>query len=232
MAENTVEPRHILIVEDDPILSRNVREAFLNEGFQVSDAVSAEAGALLVKETLPDLIVLDVQLGRMNGFQWLRELRKDGVSIPVILLTAYADIDDKVEGYDSGADDYLTKPFYMKELSLRVRALLQRNMRQTPETREVLVRGDLELDPVTSIVTRQGTSIELTPREFQILRKLVEADGELVPKKELIREIWGRAIDINTNTIEVYINFLRKKIDKPFGKDSIRTRIGYGYYFE
>ena len=136
-------------------------------------------------------------------------------------------------GYESGADDYLTKPFYMKELIMRVQSLIKRSKSNlVSEENETLVFGEITINRKSKIVQRKDLQIALTPREYQILLKLVSAQGEVVDKAELIREIWGGAVDVNTNTIEVYINFLRNKIDKPFDSGLIKTKIGYGYYLQ
>lgn len=150
------------------------------------------------------------------------------------MLTAFSELEDKIQGFNSGTDDYLTKPFYMRELLLRVNALVKRNeMNAAPKTESTtLIADDIIIHLLTKKVIRQSIEINLTPREYQILEKLIECKGELVSKTELITEIWGRTVDANTNTIEVYINFLRNKIDKPFGKQSIKTKVGYGYYFD
>ena len=150
------------------------------------------------------------------------------------MLTAFDELDDKVQGFNSGTDDYLTKPFYMKELILRVQALLKRSNQENnlTENNDIISFGDIIIYTKTSKVLRQGIELTLTAREYQILHQLVLAKGELVLKRDLIKEIWGSSFDANTNTIEVYINFLRKKVDKPFNKDSIKTKIGFGYFLE
>jgi len=139
-----------------------------------------------------------------------------------------------IQGFNCGTDDYLTKPFYMRELLLRVNALVKRNEMNSQSKTEnaTLIADDINIHLLTKKVVRQGVEVALTPREYQILLKLIECKGELVSKTDLVNEIWGHTVDANTNTIEVYINFLRNKIDKPFGKQSIKTKVGYGYYFE
>ncbi len=223
--------KRILVIEDDPSINQHIREALQREGFEVDVAFDGSIGEKILKKETFDCIVLDINLPGKNGYDICRDFRKHNGSCPVIMLTAFDEIDDKVEGYRSGSDDYLTKPFYMQELVLRVQALLRRHT-TPPEVKPLLIAGDIYIDQVARRVTRNGEEVILTPREYQILVKLLEARGQVVSKKELIEEIWGRNLDANTNTIEVYINFLRKKIDKPFGKDTIKTRIGYGYYVE
>ena len=181
-----------------------------------------------------DCIILDINLPGKTGFDISQDFRKHNTSTPILMLSAFGELDDKVKGYDLGADDYLTKPFYMRELILRINSLIKRNRNQshTRNEQSILIFGDLTLQKNIQKITRQGVEVSLTPREYQILVKLLDAQGEWVAKRQLVQEIWGKSFDANTNTIEVYINFLRKKIDKPFGKESIKTKVGYGYYFE
>lgn len=225
--------KRLLIIEDDPALNANIREALQAEGFEVEAVFDGSLAEKLLEKNSYDCLVLDISLPHKNGYDVCRDFRKHDSTTPVLMLTAFDELEDKVKGYNSGADDYLTKPFYMRELALRVQALIKRSGRQVGTTvSQVLVAGDLAVDLATKKVTRQDKEIPLTPREYQILLRLLRSPGELVSKKELVREIWGSSFDANTNTIEVYINFLRNKIDKPFGKESIKTRIGFGYYFE
>jgi DNA-binding response OmpR family regulator len=150
------------------------------------------------------------------------------------MLTAFGELEDKVQGFECGADDYLTKPFFMRELTLRVHSLIKRNKQNysTDSTNSILNADDITLNDDKKTVFRQGKEISLTPREYQILLKLMEKNGEIVSKTDLIEEIWGSSFSANTNTIEVYINFLRKKLDKPFAKNTIKTKVGYGYYLD
>jgi DNA-binding response OmpR family regulator len=187
----------------------------------------------LLKKEKYDCIIMDINLLGKNGFDICNDFRQYNKNTPVIMLTAFGELEDKVQGYTCGADDYLTKPFYMRELLLRINALLKRNANTTTNAKkEIITCGDILINLTSKKVTRQEKETSLTPREFQILIKLIENKGELISKAELIREIWGNIVDANTNTIEVYINFLRNKVDKPFGKNSIKTKVGYGYYFD
>jgi DNA-binding response OmpR family regulator len=196
----------------------------------VFDGLLAER---LLKKEKYDCIIMDINLPGKNGFDICKDFRQYNKNTPVIILTAFGELEDKVQGYNCGADDYLTKPFYMRELLLRVNALLKRNANTTTNAKkEIISCGDILINLTSKKVTRQEKEISLTPREFQILVKLVENKGEIISKNELIKEIWGSIVDANTNTIEVYINFLRNKVDKPFGKNSIKTKVGYGYYFD
>jgi DNA-binding response OmpR family regulator len=225
----------ILLIEDDAILSRNIHDALLEDQWQVEVAYDGLIAEKILKKKSFDCVILDINLPGKNGYEVCKGFRSYNTHTPVIMLTAFDELEDKVQGYDSGADDYLTKPFYLRELLLRIQSLLKRsetgNNRNNSET-QVLHADDVQVNLAFKKVTRQGQEIALTPREFQILVKLVSSKGELVSKQDLVKEIWGNIVDANTNTIEVYINFLRGKIDKPFGKNNIKTKIGYGYYFE
>lgn len=225
----------ILLIEDDAILSRNISDALMEEQLQVEFVYDGTIAEKLLKKKKFDCIILDVNLPGKNGYEICKNFRSYNTQTPVIMLTAFDELEDKVQGYDCGADDYLTKPFYMRELLLRIQSLIKRS--ETSSSKDasenaVLLADDVVINQNTKKVTRKGQEISLTPREFQILLKLVSSKGELVSKQDLVKEIWGNIVDANTNTIEVYINFLRGKIDKPFGKQSIKTKIGYGYYFD
>lgn len=222
----------VLIIEDDPTLNRNIYEALTAESFAAECVYNGLLAEKLLKKQKYDCIIMDINLPGKTGFELCTDFRKHNTTTPVILLTAFGDIDDKVKGYNSGADDYLTKPFYMRELLLRINAVLKRSEARANTTSEFITADGIVIHLPSKKVTRQGIEIKLTPREFQILLKLVENKGEWVSKNDLVREIWGSILDANTNTIEVYINFLRNKIDKPFGKQNIKTKVGYGYYFD
>jgi len=221
----------VLVIEDDQTLSQNISEALQAEAINATAIYDGLLAERKLKQESFDCIVMDINLPGKNGFDLCRSFRQFNTSTPVIMLTAFSELDDKVEGFQCGADDYLTKPFYMRELLLRINALTKRR-NATDNKRVTVIADDIVIDTQTKRVTRQGQSISLTPREYQILLKLVENKGEIVSKSDLINEIWGKSLDANTNTIEVYINFLRNKVDKPFGKNTIKTKVGYGYYFD
>lgn len=226
--------KQILLIEDDPDLNHNIKEALQAEGWHVNAVFDGLLAEKMLLKSKYDCLILDINLPGKNGYDVCKDFRQFDAGTPVIMLTAFDELEDKVKGFDCGADDYLTKPFYMRELILRINSLIKRSEKLQNQTRQepVIKASDILINTDQKKVTRQGVEINLTPREYQILLRLLEAKGELVAKKELIKEIWGTSFDANTNTIEVYINFLRKKIDKPFGKNSIRTKVGYGYYFE
>lgn len=226
--------KKILVIEDDPELNRNIKEALLAEKMEVDSVYNGLLAEKILNKDAFDCIILDINLPGKTGYEISKDFRKHNSSTPILILSAFGELEDKVQGYELGADDYLTKPFYMRELIMRINSLIKRNRNSLTanDENDNLVAGDLTIQINTKKVIRQGVDVSLTPREFQILVKLLESKGEIVSKRKLIQEIWGKAFDANTNTIEVYINFLRKKIDKPFGKESIKTKIGYGYYFE
>lgn len=223
-----------MLIEDDPDLNKNIQEALKAEGFDVTPVFDGLLAEKLLHRTPVDCVILDINLPGKSGYEVCKSFRNQNKSTPILMLTAFDELDDKIKGFECGADDYLTKPFFIRELLLRVASLLKRSENAQKDEKEIqfLVIDDLKIDIKNKSVYRQEKPIILTPREYQILLRLVKSKGELVPKKELIAEIWGKAFDSNTNTIEVYINFLRNKIDKPFGKQSIKTKVGYGYYFE
>ncbi len=222
---------NILLVEDDTILHQNISEALKAESALVTSVFDGLIAEKILKRETFDCIILDINLPGRNGFEVCKTFRTYNSHTPVIMLTAFAELEDKVQGFNCGADDYVTKPFYMRELLLRIHALLKRNTRQTP-VQEQLVADDIVIHLNTKTVTCMNKEINLTPREYQILVRLIQNKGEIVSKNDLIKEIWGNIVDANTNTIEVYINFLRNKIDKPFHKNRIRTKVGFGYYFD
>lgn len=226
--------KKILIIEDDPDLNRNIREALTAEKMQVESVYDGLLAEKFLNKGDFDCIILDINLPGKTGYEISKDFRKYNTSTPILILSAFGELEDKIQGYELGADDYLTKPFYMRELIMRINSLIKRSKSNQflQEEESDLVVGDLCIQTKFKRVMRQGKEISLTPREYQILLKLVKYKGEIVSKRTLIKEIWGKSFDANTNTIEVYINFLRKKIDKPFMKESIKTKIGYGYYFE
>lgn len=224
----------ILIIEDDPTLSKNISEALVADQMHVEPVFDGLLAARMLKKEAYECVVMDINLPGMNGYDLCREFRTFNTHTPVLMLTAFGELEDKVKGFDCGADDYLTKPFFMQELLLRVHSLIKRSRNSSnPATQySIMVADDISINTSKKEVYRQGQEVQLTPREYQILLKLVERKQEIISKNELISEIWGGSFDANTNTIEVYINFLRNKIDKPFGKQSIKTKVGYGYYLD
>lgn len=222
---------NILLIEDDQTLNKNISDTLKAEGINTTSVYDGLLAERMLKRDNYDCVIMDINLPGKNGFDLCKDFRLYNTNTPVIMLTAFSELDDKVHGFNCGADDYLTKPFYMRELLLRVQALIKRR-NVSSHTGEIITVDDIIIDPNTKKVTRQNQEISLTPREYQILLKLSERKGEIVSKNDLISEIWGKTFNVNTNTIEVYINFLRNKIDKPFDKNSIKTKVGYGYYLD
>ncbi|MDG5800624.1 response regulator transcription factor [Marinilabiliaceae bacterium ANBcel2] len=224
----------ILIIEDDPTLSKNIKEALKAEKMNAEVVYDGLLAERILKKDRFDCIVMDINMPGKNGFDLCKSFREYNSATPIIMLTAFSELEDKVKGFDCGADDYLTKPFYMRELIIRINSLIKRFMHSGDKNsgNNSLIAGDITVNDSQRKVLRQGKEISLTPREYQILMRLIKNRGEIVSKDELIEEIWGKSFGANTNTIEVYVNFLRKKIDKPFDKNSIKTKVGYGYYLD
>jgi two-component system, OmpR family, response regulator len=223
----------ILIIEDDPILSRNINDALNAERMQTESVFDGLLAERILRKDCFDCIIMDINLPGKSGYDLCAAFRAYNRETPVLMLTAFSELEDKIKGFDQGADDYLTKPFFMRELILRVNSLIKRSKyplkSQGPDS---IIADDIIIHPAQKKVFRQGNEISLTPREYQVLLLLTENKGEIVSKNELIKEIWGTSFNINTNTIEVYMNFLRNKLDKPFGKNTIKTKVGYGYFLD
>ena len=219
----------LLLVEDEPRMARVLAKGLREHAYAVD--VVGEGESALYQSAINDydLIVLDVMLPGLNGFEVCRELRTRGCAVPVLMLTARAEIDDRIQGLDSGADDYLTKPFAFRELLARVRALLRRGPRIDPTEIKV---DDLVLDTASHRVTRRGQQIELTAKEYALLEHLVRHAGQLVTRAQIAEHVWDESFDPFSNAIEVYINRLRKKIDEQRMIKLIHTRRGEGYILD
>jgi len=224
----------ILLIEDDHTLSQNISEALKGEKHNVEVVYDGMLAERLLKNEKYDCVIMDINLPGKNGFDLCKTFRQFNTITPVLMLTAFDELEDKVQGFNCGADDYLTKPFYMRELIIRINALTKRYKSNGAASADnnLLLADDIVLNDARKTVFRQNVEIKLTPREYQILFKLMKSKGDIVSKVELIKEIWGNVLDANTNTIEVYVNFLRNKLDKPFGKNTIKTKVGYGYYLD
>jgi len=213
-------------VEDEAKVAGFIRKGLEEEGYAVDVASDGRSGLRMALDRLHDLIILDVQLPGMDGIGVLREIRKAKVPTPVLLLTVRAAIEDKVLGLDSGADDYLTKPFAFQELVARVRALLRR---RAEGDQTVLQVADLKLDPARRTVSRGDRKIELTAREFSLLDFFMRNPGRIVTRTTIAEHVWDYDFDSMTNVIDVYVNYLRKKIDSGHDLKLIRTIRGVGY---
>ena len=216
----------ILIVEDEEHLASAVAHGLREEGFAVDVATSGSDGLWRARERHYDLVILDILLPGTNGFQICATLRAEGNWVPILMLTAKDGELDEAEALDTGADDFLTKPFSFVVLLARIRALLRRGRRERPA---VLTAGDLTLDPAEHRCRRGETPVSLTPREFAVLEYLMRFAGEAVGKREILAHVWGEDFEGDPNIVEVYTGYLRRKIDQPFGKSSIETVRGIGY---
>ena len=216
----------VLVVEDHPKMASLLERGLQEEGYAVDLAQTGSEGVSLGLEYEYDAIVLDLMLPDLDGVEALTRLRGNGKWTPVLILTARDAVEDRVRGLDAGADDYLTKPFALPELLARLRALSRRTPAERPT---VLTAGDLSLDPATREVRRADALIQLTPKEFGLLELLMRHRGEVVPRAALMEHGWDLAFDGDWNILDVYMRYLRQKVDRPFGRSSIQTVRGVGY---
>lgn len=216
----------VLVVEDERRLNLLLCERFAKEGYCVDSCLDGAEASAFIKGAEYDAMVLDIMLPGKDGIQILRETRASGVKTPVLLLTARGQTDDRVAGLDAGADDYLPKPFAMDELLARVRALIRRNTKGVSNTIQV---ADLVIDCDTRAVTRAGVPITLSKKEFAILELLARRAGAVIPQEKIRTHIWNYDYEGDSNIVNVYIRYLRRKIDEPFGVKLIRTVRGCGY---
>lgn len=216
----------LLIVEDSEKMSSLLRRGLEEEGYAVDVATSGEDAVWMAREYPMDAILLDVMLPDLDGFEVCRQIRSAGNWAPVLMLTARDAVHDRVGGLDAGADDYLTKPFAFTELTARIRALLRRGPAERPA---VLRVEDLSLDPATRVVTRAEQTVDLTAREFALLEYFMRHPGEVLSRMQLIEHVWDFAYDGGSNIVDVYVKYLREKIDRPFGLTSLETVRGAGY---
>jgi two-component system OmpR family response regulator len=216
----------VLVVEDEVKMAALLRRGLREEGLTVEIAGTGEEAVLMAIGSDFDAIVLDVMLPGIDGFEACRRLRGEGVWAPVLMLTARGALEDRVAGLDGGADDYLTKPFSFAELNARLRALVRRGEIERPAVVEV---GDLRLDPATRQVWRGATEIELSAKEFALLEVFMRRPGYVLSRSQLLDQAWEYDFEHRSNVIEVYIRYLRRKVDLPFGVESLETVRGAGY---
>jgi two-component system OmpR family response regulator len=216
----------LLVVEDSSRMADVLRRGLIEEGYAVDVAATGADAVWLASEAPFDAIVLDVVLPDIDGFEVCRRLRQAERWPPLLMLTARDDVSDRVRGLDAGADDYLTKPFAFEELLARVRSLVRRGPRDRSPTIRV---GDLELDPAAHEVHRGGTPVMVTPKEFALLQYLMAHPDEALTRTRLLEHVWDFAFDGDPNVVDVYVGYLRAKIDRPFGRRSIETVRGVGY---
>jgi DNA-binding response OmpR family regulator len=219
----------ILVVEDEQRMAAGLRAGLEAEGFAVDVASNGVDGLWLARERPPDAIVLDIMLPGLNGYVICRTLRAEDIWTPILMLTAKDGEWDQVEALDTGADDYLTKPFSHAVLVARLRALLRRGTAERPV---VLAAGDLRLDPAARRAWRGPTELDLTTRETALLEFLLRRRGDVLSKHEILTHVWDFDFDGDPNIVEVYVGHLRRKVDRPFGRTAIRTLRGAGYRLE
>jgi two-component system OmpR family response regulator len=216
----------VLIVEDEVKMAALLRRGLSENGYAVDVTYDGESALPMARAVDYDAIVLDVMLPGIDGFEVCRLLRRDGIWAPVLMLTARDSVEDRVAGLDTGADDYLAKPFPFAELLARLRALIRRGPAERPP---VLVVGSLRLDPATRQVWRGGAEVRLSAKEFAVLEILMRRPGAVVSRFELLEHAWDYAYENRSNVVDVYVRYLREKIDRPFSVDSIETVRGAGY---
>lgn len=218
----------VLLIEDEPKMVRSLKKGLEEHFIEVDAASDGAMGSKLAETNDYSVIISDVMMPEMSGLEVLRHLRQQGNNTPVILLTALGQTDDKVTGFEAGADDYLTKPFEFRELLMRVRALARRPV-DTYQPSPVLRFADVEMNLETKEFLRGGQRIQLTPREFALMEYFLRHPGRVISKTEITERVWNLNFDTGTNVIEVYVNFLRKKVDKNFSKKLIHTQFKTGY---
>lgn len=222
---------NILLLEDDTILSKEVKTFLNNNGIHCDCVYDGSFVESQFKLKEYDCIILDVNVPALNGIEVCFNIREKNKQIPILMLTAFGEVKDKVSAFNNGADDYLVKPFHFDELLVRVNALLRR--KDKPQLVENVYQvADLIINLDNKEVTRNGGEIKLSPKEFKLLTLLIKANGRVLSKNQIADELWDYHIETNQNTIEVYINFLRKKIDKDVANKLVHTKVGYGYYLK
>ena len=224
-----MEARKILIVEDERKIADTLKFGLSEFGFYVEVAYDGTLGYHLFSAQDFNLVILDINLPGMNGYDLCKAIRLKDQHIPIIMLTSMIALKDKIEGYDSGADDYMIKPFEFKELLLKIRALLKRTMNQTLPVGNVLKASDLEMNLDSKEVRRDGKIINLTTKEFQLLEYLLRNKNKVVSRVDIAISVWDVDFETNTNVIDVYISYLRNKVDKDFKHKLIQTHVGMGY---
>ncbi|KPM49411.1 response regulator transcription factor [Jiulongibacter sediminis] len=224
-----VKNKQILIIEDDQRIAETISKGLQEQGMTTQVAYDGKIGAKYALSGQFDLILLDLNLPQLNGYQVAEIVRKENTEVPILMLTALGETEDKVEGFEKGADDYLVKPFDFRELLVRIKSLLRRSKSAQEEENHIVELANLKVDFDAKLVFRDDQPIQLTPKEFGLLEYLVKNQGKVVSKAEIAEAIWDQNASQSLNVIEVYINFLRKKIDKDFEPKVIHTKSGMGY---
>lgn len=224
-----MDERRVLIVEDEQKIADTLKFGLSENGYNADVAYDGSIGLKLFMANLYHLVVLDINLPGQNGYELCKIIRQHNPQIPVIMLTALSTLNDKIEGYDAGADDYIIKPFEFKELLMKMRVLLRRTTHPQAPTGTVLTAGDLVMNLDTKEVKRNDAIINLTAKEFQLLEYLLRNKNRVVSRADIAINVWDIDFDTNTNVIDVYINYVRNKVDKPFDQKLIHTQVGMGY---
>ncbi len=224
-----MEPGRILIVEDEKKIADTLKFGLSEKGYAVEIAYDGTIGYHLYRPQKFDIIILDVNLPGMNGYELCRAIRREDKQIPILMLTAMIALDDKVEGYNSGADDYMVKPFEFRELLLKINSLLKRAGNVSAVSGNLLKADDLEMDLDSKEVSRNGKPVNLTAKEFQLLEYLLRNKNRVVSRADIAINVWDIDFETNTNIIDVYISYLRNKVDKQFDLKLIQTHVGMGY---
>ncbi|SFF21408.1 response regulator transcription factor [Thermoflexibacter ruber] len=219
----------ILIIEDDQRVAELIKRGLDEQEFDAENAYDGLSGKKLALQREYDLVITDIVLPKIDGIELCKEIKQTKPNIPIIMLTALGTTDDKVEGFDAGADDYLVKPFEMRELLARIKVLLKRNSRTAQQVGFLLKYDDLEMNLHTKEVRRGQAEINLTPKEFKLLAFMLQNPERVLSRVEIAEKVWDTHFDTGTNFIDVYINYLRKKIDKDFDKKLIHTKSGMGF---
>lgn len=223
----------ILFVEDEPKVAASIKQGLEENGYEVDLAPDGAVGNFLASTNKYDLILLDVNLPHVSGYEVCRSVRAKDPKVPVIMLTAMQSIENKITGFDAGADDYIVKPFDFRELLARVKVFLKRSVSEAETPQDVVLNvADLELNTSSKTVYRRGMPISLTAKEFALLEFLMRRKGRVVSRTEISEFVWDVNFDTGTNVVDVYINFLRKKIDKNFEPKLIHTKPGMGYFLK
>ena len=224
-----MDQRKILLVEDEQKIADALKMGLTENGYDVETAYDGNIGWKLFEQYSFDLIILDINLPGITGYELCKRIRSRNAQVPVIMLTALNSLNDKIEGYDAGADDYIIKPFEFKELLMKMRVLLKRSSHQNVPVGTILKAADLEMNLDNKEVKRQDTVINLTAKEFQLLEYLMRNKNRVVSRSDIAINVWDIDFDTNTNVIDVYINYVRNKVDKKFDRKLIYTQVGMGY---
>jgi two-component system copper resistance phosphate regulon response regulator CusR len=220
----------LLLAEDEPKLGLLIKEELEKQKYKIDLAYDGQIAERLFKQNKYDLIILDINLPYKNGLILCKEFRAANTKIPIIMLTALGQIDDKVTAFEYGADDYMVKPFHFNELFARIKVFMKRS--DAIVVSEKISFSDLEMDLEFKTVFRSGKEIQLTSKEFRLLELLVRAKGKVVSKQDILEKVWGISFETGTNTIEVYVNFIRNKIEKPFNKKNIIYKTWFWVFFK